>query len=588
MRTRSANQTEYRKSLTLMDQWDDDWIWYAPNNDHPIITHNLSIIDQVLAQAQSFIHTHQYISIMYSHFSEFINLAHIGSPFWKLFGRDSTIIAEDDVSIVYTQAQGDNTGVQIVNKNLFRYWFDKHDLDNARIVRSEDVRNFALTKNQLIIVPKREIAAHFDGYSHTIKGLAEIAADQVPPLIIPAGFFDNQIKIKYGYPTYDPVYTNINPCARNYVFENHQSGTDIKTTLEHLPLFWKTRIAETIVNPALSKAEITLADARNSRVITNPYAVQHKKINVQTLSCLARYWRYESLPLVIAQVRKYKNGLWRKLSRVLKLHPTSSPYLSGDTFRSLATHIHDQDQSIAPTEIKTRDIVFVQSTRLTEFITKIHPLITAPYTLLTHNGDENIDERYLPFIASPTVIHWFAQNTRIKHPKVTPLPIGLENKWYYLHGIPRYFDQLRQAIVKKKLLILYKFNVKTNPTERTQALAVLEAEPLTTTFTNWRESFAYLRTLQAHAFVASPPGNGEDCIRTWEALYLHTVPIVKRSAMAEYFVSLDLPIVIIDDWSEIRKFTTTALETLYATMLPKFNNPALWAEFWKEKINHTL
>lgn len=292
MQPNSANQTEYRKSLAIMNEWNDDWIWYAPNNDHPIMTHDLSIIDTVLAKAKTFARTHEYVSVIYSHFSEFINITKRGTPFWKQFGRDTTIIDEDTDTISYIQKSGENAAIQIVNKKLFAYWFDSEEMGDAVIWRSEDVRKFHLTPNQLIVMPKREIAAHFDGYSHTIRGLAEIAADQVPPLIIPKGFFSSAIKIIYGYKTYNPNYTNVNPTASNYSFENAHDGTDIKLSEEHIPFFWKGRIAEFERNPDTKKEVVQNAVAHNRAIINEPYRLQHKKYNRQTAKYLIRHVRH--------------------------------------------------------------------------------------------------------------------------------------------------------------------------------------------------------------------------------------------------------------------------------------------------------
>ena len=296
----SANQTEYRKSIALMNDWDDDWIWYAPNNDHPIMTADLSIIDTVLAKAKSFTTSHEYISVMYSHFSEFINMSRRGSPFWAQFGRDTTVVDEDADCITYVQSNGDNTGIQIVNKKLFSYWFDSTDMADATVYRSEDVRKFHTTPDQLIVVPKREIAAHFDGYSHTLKSLIEIAPDQVPPLIIPAGFFENAIKIKYGFPDYDSAYTNVNPAAPAYAFEGGTKKTDVKSTLETLPLFWHSRISEVIENPQMKKLELDRATKKHTSIVKNPYSVWNKKCNKQTLWFLLRTIksRFKKLPLI--------------------------------------------------------------------------------------------------------------------------------------------------------------------------------------------------------------------------------------------------------------------------------------------------
>ena len=54
-----------------------------------------------------------------------------------------------------------------------------------------------------------------------------------------------------------------------------------------------------------------------------------------------------------------------------------------------------------------------------------------------------------------------------------------------------------------------------------------------------------------YAFVLSPHGNGLDCHRTWEALCLGCIPIVKTSAI-DYLYE-DLPVLIVKEWFDITK-----------------------------------
>lgn len=277
------------------------------------------------------------------------------------------------------------------------------------------------------------------------------------------------------------------------------------------------------------------------------------------------------------------NGLRRRLARACKWHPTSSPYISGDTFRLLAQHILDMDSTIEPAKVRDGDIVFVQSFQTMEYFKTIHPYITAKYILITHNGDENITSKHATNI-DDRIQHWFAQNCLIDHPKITPLPIGVENKWYFQHGIPKYFDSLRSNPQDKKFRMLYKFSVSTNPSARGNALQILENHPLTETFNDWREPYAYLSTLQKYAFVVSPPGNGEDCIRTWEAMYLGTIPIVQRSVDTAYFDSLELPILLVDNYQELNQWDENTLKDIYATIKVRFETSALWADYWLKLI----
>ena len=69
----------------------------------------------------------------------------------------------------------------------------------------------------------------------------------------------------------------------------------------------------------------------------------------------------------------------------------------------------------------------------------------------------------------------------------------------------------------------------------------------------WAESRTsereFWETMQAFAFVISPMGHGFDCHRTWEALWMSSVPIVKTSPIDALYDSL--PVVIVDTWSQI-------------------------------------
>ena len=77
----------------------------------------------------------------------------------------------------------------------------------------------------------------------------------------------------------------------------------------------------------------------------------------------------------------------------------------------------------------------------------------------------------------------------------------------------------------------------------------------------WREKARY-------AFVVSPHGNGLDCHRTWESLVLGNIVIVKRSSLDPLYEGL--PVVIVDDWSEI---TAESLARWHTEHAPAFERP---------------
>lgn len=55
--------------------------------------------------------------------------------------------------------------------------------------------------------------------------------------------------------------------------------------------------------------------------------------------------------------------------------------------------------------------------------------------------------------------------------------------------------------------------------------------------------------MAASKFVFSPRGNGIDCHRTCEALYLGAIPIVKTSFLDLIYEGL--PVLIVQNWDEV-------------------------------------
>ena len=52
-------------------------------------------------------------------------------------------------------------------------------------------------------------------------------------------------------------------------------------------------------------------------------------------------------------------------------------------------------------------------------------------------------------------------------------------------------------------------------------------------------------------FCLSPHGNGLDCHRTWEAIALGCIPVVKTSPLDRLFSGL--PVLIVNSWSDLNE-----------------------------------
>jgi len=283
--------------------------------------------------------------------------------------------------------------------------------------------------------------------------------------------------------------------------------------------------------------------------------------------------------------RLKRNFFRLKIKLSTDSRPSSYPYISGDGFRKMADHLYDETTKCQAKDIRAKQIVFVKSDLIDEYFKELHPLIKFPYKLITHNSDRNITQKDLPYI-DEKIIHWYGQNVLVSHPKLTPIPIGLENLHIYLHGITKFFNSGRnQRKIEKKNRILFGFNPQTNSFERQPAREVLNKSSVTDEVNPPLNPEKYLARLNNYAFVASPPGNGLDCHRTWEALYLKTVPIVKRSVATEYFYHLGLPVWIIDDWQEIDNLTEETLGDIYLKLTKQSNQKPLFLDYWSELLN---
>ena len=86
--------------------------------------------------------------------------------------------------------------------------------------------------------------------------------------------------------------------------------------------------------------------------------------------------------------------------------------------------------------------------------------------------------------------------------------------------------------------------------------------------------------LEDYKFVLSPRGGGEDCHRTWEALYTGVIPIVKKSSIDELYENL--PVLVVKDWDEINEDLLNKTWQEYNKR--KWNLEKLTLRYWVEKI----
>jgi hypothetical protein len=157
-----------------------------------------------------------------------------------------------------------------------------------------------------------------------------------------------------------------------------------------------------------------------------------------------------------------------------------------------------------------------------------------------------ICEEHRSYLNDDKVIHWFSQNAYIDHPKLTALPIGLGNQ-QYPHGNLNLLKTIIESRNVKRNLVFKNFSVDTNFSERNMVNQITFKNGFVMLPSMPQEY--YFKILSESFFSISPPGNGIDCHRIWESLYLNTIPIVQNHTGLNQFKNL--PILFIDRWEDI-------------------------------------
>ena len=154
----------------------------------------------------------------------------------------------------------------------------------------------------------------------------------------------------------------------------------------------------------------------------------------------------------------------------------------------------------------------------------------------------------------------FSNNLVGKSDRCFPVPLGIERQAYRSAGRVRNFQKKYEIKISDRTIpFLIAWNDATNAKR-----PIYRAE-----FQNHSDSLVINQRVTASTihklmrktmFVPSPAGNGIDCHRTWEALYLGAVPVVLRS---EYFGESNWPVLVVDSWSELLEKKSNELKDIY-------------------------
>jgi hypothetical protein len=277
--------------------------------------------------------------------------------------------------------------------------------------------------------------------------------------------------------------------------------------------------------------------------------------------------------------------------------PVDIPFLSGDFFRCIADFVFEEGDEerikFDASKIGFRnhdrlDVVFIKSDFVKEFFEKKYHRIQKPFIVITHNSDYSTKESWRKYLDLPLVVKWYAKNKVFDHPKLEGIPIGILNR--------RFLNET-EAINRERALNVYsysirplserKFNVYVNfalgreDAFRSKVFRIgrLLSSSLVVPARTLVSVDQYFEQLSDSRFALSPRGSGLDCYRTWESIYVGTIPIVETSNIDHLLDGF--PVLVLESWDHLNDEAVKSWDL--------FNEQAsislkIWMSHWYQEI----
>jgi len=245
--------------------------------------------------------------------------------------------------------------------------------------------------------------------------------------------------------------------------------------------------------------------------------------------------------------------------------------------------------------------IYVHAPALAHFVRRVLPKIRCRFVLVSGDSVTDVSPAALgdrvveKVLDHPDLVHWYAQNLGFDHPKVSPMPLGMD---YHSMALGRRVDWGPSASPKAQEDLLHSIRAAAVPLRERRiqgycnwhfTLAngdrseVLESLPSASCYfeparvaraESWRRNTEYL-------FTISPRGRGMDCHRTWEALSLGSVPLIPDLPINRLFESL--PVVVVKDWASVTpEFLAAERERI---LNQEFDFAPLLLETWRRRLS---
>ena len=218
-----------------------------------------------------------------------------------------------------------------------------------------------------------------------------------------------------------------------------------------------------------------------------------------------------------------------------------------------------------PTTFPSKDgeTIYIHPTAIRKFVDNYLPNLKYKFILLSGDSDTTVPTDIQTeadiVLNHPLLVKWYSQNS-IPSEKLCQLPIGLyfhviyspEIGWHKIKNIEYYENIIKSLRSNPKINKCYSnfhFLINTRyAQDRRDAMLIINPS-LVFYEPKKISSVETWKTMSMYKYIISPHGNGLDCHRTWEAIALGCIPIVKTSQLDPLFSGL--PVLIVSDWSDV-------------------------------------
>lgn len=328
-------------------------------------------------------------------------------------------------------------------------------------------------------------------------------------------------------------------------------------------------------------------------------------MNVQIYTIIKNYRYVILLVLLIVFIGVYQKiskiynidlfVIYQKMVGTFTMDKTQPTYIASKSFIYICDHYtpnpFSESDNIPDTyPIKDGDKIYIHNSALGNFVSKYLPNIKYKFILLSGDTDKTIpddDQNNSNIILNhPLLIKWYSQNCTKITDKLKQLPIGLD---YHTLANSSMSWGNQQSLIEQEndISMLLNMNVpkinkcyanyhlnmafarygydrKDAKVQVPENLVYYEPNKISR-ITSWKKMINY-------KYVISPLGNGLDCHRTWEAIILGCIPIVKTSVLDTMYDGL--PVLIVQNWTDVT-------QELLDTFIPKYTNiERIKMEYW--------